>query len=92
MLLVKHHLELFIPHWVFEHIPSSRPWPQKSVYGVHVVWVNEVGMIDHRMYIIQCAEDKAQYVQMLTHSLITKLKNLQDLGSCTILCYLPWSP
>ena len=36
--------------------------------------------------------DKTQCVQMLTHSLITKFRNLQDLGSSTILCYLPWSP
>ena len=92
MLLVKHYLELFYCSLSFWACTIFQTLTSKAVYGVHVVYFNGVGMTDHGMYTIQCAEDKTHCAQMLTHSLVTKFRNLQDLGSCTILCYLPWSP
>lgn len=95
---MKHCSELFIPHWVSEHVPSSGLWPRKPVFGVHQVWFNGVigkkmvGMIAHRMYVIWFAEDKPQWAHILTHSFVTKFRKLQDLAGCPILCYLPWSP
>ena len=91
MLLVKHYLELFIAHWVFEHVPSSRPWPQKQ--SMVSMWFAsmELGWL-----IMECIQFNVLRTKLIVrkcwHILWSLNRNLQDLGSCTILCYLPWSP